>query len=1099
MIYLSQARLINWYGFSNITVPAGSFTLIAGKNGNGKSVLLDAIKYALYGDTVFNKSTENKGSRTISSYTRGLLDATAGSYMRPADKVANVYTHIVLEMHEKEFNRYFILGTVIETNSGNGILTQRYVIEGKRLNEVEHTYSNGSDLFVYSAGELQKKYGLKMFSATEGLAKFMQRTGLRLNEGQLAAFRRKLRSIMSYDPNAKIDQFIRESVLEERKVDFTKLVEIKNNIDKLTKTFETIDAEIKELEKILTLFDELKRRENTILADDIKIAYKKFLEYKKCMEDATRKMSISQKQIEEDERKLQVIENRENATRSELEEARFNLNQLDCAKAIKEAQAALEKTENRKSILEKEKKSLLELENRICELVTWLHNDGYDVENKELLCSLSSDIYSAAQKANGVEDFVNFLRVYRDNLISSITRIRDTVEENEDEQLKCQQTIDDCDAKKTTFSEIPDYVALKNEINREFQKRGIKSEARFACEYVIGLTDESWRNVIEGYLGRRRYTILVEPEYYDLADDILNTSKNKYAHLFNTKLLMKKDINPVENSVTRFVEIKNIVAKKYFDYQLGRFYAASINQVRNYENAMSKEGKVSVAMDSYFIGSRSIRAYYLGQETIELNRKRAAKELEALRSEQKEYLENLKAEEKKKSYLDTELALWGECNYDACREYDEVLIEYSKKQSELQALVDAQNNNTEYMQLSQRVSELRQELDAIGKEMNRIRDDKSCRQTKYNISRNDYNIAQKGIVQTEDRLNQWKLTCNAIYKKAIEDYKHFLEAGERGTGGILKGRERAERVLRETEDNLKKAQYAYNAVRTAENHLPATVNSQAEYQSRKNKIWMDDRQEIQKKLEEQTRKYQSIFKNEFVLTVLKSCEAARDDLKLINAELSRLDFKSVYSFSVNYVKDGSDYEKIIEYAKYLKEREDMGARESQMTFDAMTAYSNDKGEELEQNIKRIINRIVSSNDKEQIERFADYRNYMNYEILVTNDDGLNKSKLSRQSGYNSGAEVQIPYMLILLSALLMIYNDKNNSTRLVFIDEPFAKMDPTNIRAMLKFMKNQNLQMIFCAPDKTELIGNECQVILPVLRTETNLMEVGIVEMHEGV
>ena len=263
MIHLSQVRLINWYGFSNITVPVGSFTLIAGKNGNGKSVLLDAIKYALYGDTVFNKSTENKGSRTIPSYTRGLIDATAGSYMRPADKVANVYTHIVLEMHEKELNRYFILGTVIETNSGNGILTQRYVIEGKRLNEVEHTYTNGSDVFAYSAGELQKKYGLKMFSATEGLAKFMQRTGLRLNEGQLAAFRRKLRSIMSYDPNAKIDQFIRESVLEERKVDFTKLVETKNNIDKLTKTFETIDAEIKELEKILTLFDELKRRENT--------------------------------------------------------------------------------------------------------------------------------------------------------------------------------------------------------------------------------------------------------------------------------------------------------------------------------------------------------------------------------------------------------------------------------------------------------------------------------------------------------------------------------------------------------------------------------------------------------------------------------------------------------------------------------------------------------------------------------------------------------------------------------------------------------------------------------------------------------------------
>lgn len=183
----------------------------------------------------------------------------------------------------------------------------------------------------------------------------------------------------------------------------------------------------------------------------------------------------------------------------------------------------------------------------------------------------------------------------------------------------------------------------------------------------------------------------------------------------------------------------------------------------------------------------------------------------------------------------------------------------------------------------------------------------------------------------------------------------------------------------------------------------------------------------------------------------------------------------------------------------LKEREELGTTDGQMTFESMTMYSNDRGEELEKEIKRIISKIVSSNDKEQIERFADYRNYMNYEILVSNDDVLNKAKLSKQSGYNSGAEVQIPYMLILLSALLMIYNDKTNSTRLVFIDEPFAKMDPTNVRTMLKFMKSQKLQMIFCAPDKTELIGNECQVILPVLRTKPDLMEIGIVEIHEGV
>ena len=260
---------------------------------------------------------------------------------------------------------------------------------------------------------------------------------------------------------------------------------------------------------------------------------------------------------------------------------------------------------------------------------------------------------------------------------------------------------------------------------------------------------------------------------------------------------------------------------------------------------------------------------------------------------------------------------------------------------------------------------------------------------------------------------------------------------------------------------------------------------------------MDDRQEIYEELKKQTRRYESIFKNEFVLTVLKSCEAARSDLRRINTELARLDFRSHYAFDVKYIKDGSDYERILEYAKYLKEREELGSDQGQMTLDALASYSNEEGKKLEKEIREIINRIVGQNNKDQLDHFADYRNYMNYEILISDGDVLNKAKLSRQSGFNSGAEVQIPYMLILLSALLIIYNDKTNSTRLVFIDEPFAKMDPSNVRIMMGFMKEQNLQMIFCAPDKTELIGRECQVILPVLRTRPDFMEIGIVEIKE--
>ncbi|QSX05587.1 hypothetical protein JYG23_13050 [Sedimentibacter sp. zth1] len=1098
MIILKSIRLINWYGFSQITVPVGFFTLIAGKNGNGKSVLLDAIKYALYGDTVFNKSTENKGSRTVSSYTRGLLDATAGTYMRPADQMPNVYTHIVLEMEDVELGKSFILGTVIDTDSSNGFVTRRYVVENKTLEGVVHTYEENGQTIPYSTSELQKVLGVKMMDVKEGMLKFMQRTGLRLNEQQLASFRRKLRSIMSYDPNAKIDQFIRESVLDKKKVDFSKLVKAKNNIDSLNVNFETIDAEIKELEYILKLFNGLQNAKNVIFTDNVKIAYKHLLKCKKDIEEAVRKMDIATRQIAEDERKLEAIATREKKQRVDYNKAKDNLSSMDCAKAIDEAEQALQNAKSEKEKLEKEKSALNEFQTRVSELLAFFYEENFRIEQQDVLSSLTLDNFTKIQKESSIDYLLQEIKRHRDEFLAEITRAEDSLKENQKQQSKWQQVINDSNSKKTTFSEIPDYVALKNEINKEFEKRGIKSEAYFACEYVIGLTDESWRDAIESYLGRRRYTILVEPEYYNIADDVLNGSKNKYAHLFNTKLLMKKEVTPKEDSIVHFIEVKNPVAKQYFDYQLGRFHATTKDKVKIYENAISKEGRVSVAMDSFFLRFDKIKFYCLGQETIELNRIKATKALESLLTEYKESQERLQLKKSKKSYMETAMELFGEYNFDACRLYDVALMGLTKKKDDLERLKEAQKNNLEYMELDEQVGRLKNDLEAINIECDAIRGDKSNMQMEYKENESKHKEKTDSIGAIESKLKELETTNNVVYAKTIEDYEKHITNGPDSAGGTLKDRARSERSLREAGEKLTVAQASYNATRTVDNRLTMSDKSRAEYEARKSRIWMDDLQEIQQKLKEQTRRYEEIFKNEFVLMVLKSCEAARNDLKLINAELARLKFKSKYEFDVKYVKDGSDYEEILDYAKYLKECGELGTTSEQMTLDALTSYSNDKGEELEKNIRNIINRIIENNDKDQIEHYADYRNYMTYEILLTNDV-LRKAKLSQQSGYNSGAEVQIPYMLILLSALLMIYNDKLNSTRLVFIDEPFSKMDPTNVKIMLGFMKEQNLQMIFCAPDKTELIGDECEVVMPVIRTQADLMEIGIVKMHKGV
>ncbi|WP_313347131.1 SbcC/MukB-like Walker B domain-containing protein [Sedimentibacter sp.] len=1096
MILLKSVRIVNWYGFNYITVPIGYFSLIAGKNGNGKSVLLDAIKYALYGDTVFNKSTENKGSRTLSSYTRGLLDATAGTYMRPADQFPNVYTHIVLEMFEEEMRRSFVLGTVIETNSANGLNTNRYIIENAKISDVEHVYGENGLTIPYDGIGLQKKYSIKMLDAMDGIAKFMQRTGLRLNAQQIVPFRRKLRSIMSYDPDAKIDQFIRESVLEEKKVDFSKLVEAKNNIETLNTTFEKIDAEIKELDGILALFDRLQNAINVIIADDVKIVYKKLLGIRQDIDEAINFIDQAKRQLDEDDKKLKVIEKQEKDIRGRLKKVEDSLDAMDCTRAIRVAEEQVEQLTSRKETLNTERKNLEVFQYKISELINWFYEEDMPVNNQSILSSLTVNEYTAVQKSSGIDGFLVQIQNVRDDLLAAITRLKDEIDKHQAMQLQQQRLIDECNDKKTTFSEIPDYVALKEEINKEFTKRHICSEAKFACEYVIALKDEVWRDAIESFLGKRSYTILVDPEYYDIADDVLNASSHRYAHLFNTKLLMKKKLSPEEDSVVRYIEVKNSVAKQYFEYQLGRMHAVTKEQVRNFENAISKEGRVSVAMDSYFLQFDKIRFYCLGQETIELNRIRAEKKLRSLVNEGKMLRERVHEQIQKKNYLETAQKYFGNYNYDACQMYEDILRQCETASKELEDLKQSQQNNMEYLEMNQLYTKYKGELDANDKERGKVRESQIKMKTQIEVNQEKKEVKTKELEKNNVIMNEHQIQNYDVCKRAIESYDKYIANGKVGAGGTLKDRERAERNLREAGNDLIGAQSAYNARRNAESWLPTGDNQRFAYEIRKTQIWMDDLQEIKEKLREQTRRYEEIFKNEFVLTVLKSCESAKNDLKLINAELSRLKFKSKYEFDVEYAKDGSDYDKILEYAKYLKEREDLGRNPDQMILQSLITFTDDKGIVLEKEIRKIINRIIDSNDKEQIEKYADYRNYMVYEILLTNDV-LNKAKLSKQSGFNSGAEVQIPYMLILLSALLMIYNDKLNSTRLVFIDEPFAKMDPINVKIMLDFMKNQKLQMIFCSPDKTELIGNESNVILPVLRTRADLMEIGIVEMHE--
>jgi len=1095
MILLKKVRLINWYGFANVTAPIGFFTLIAGKNGNGKSAMLDAVKYAAYGDTVFNKSSEGKGSRTVSSYTRGLLDATAGTYMRPPEKVPNVYSHIVLEFFDQAEEKSFLLGVVIETNASNNYQTYRYVIDRKSMEEINHTYDKEGILMPYSATELQKQYKLTMLNREQGLPKFMQMTGLKLSINQMPVYLRKLRGIMSYDPEAKIDRFIRESVLEEKNVDFSKLIEAKNNIERLNHTFHAVQEEIEELEHILGEYDTFESESNRLLSDDIKIVYKKKKDLRAGIEALEKKKEEAEKKQKEVNQNLQILDEQLNELDNRLVQARVSLRQMDGARIVEEERGRLALLKKEKGEWRAKCRELEDFQTKVSEILHSFMVEGQTVEKKEILSSLCESDYSSAEKEFAADGLKRLVEQAYDEKIREIDRLNLAAEEL-NRKLNIQEKIlEDCKKHRSTYDRIPDYVELRNEINREFEQRKIKSRAQFACEYVISLTDETWRDAIEAFLGPRRYSILVEPQYYDIADDVLNRSSHKYAHLFNTKLLMRKELNPEADSVVHMLEIKNEAAKRYFEFQLGRMHAVELQQVRNFENAISKEGRVSVAMDSYFLRLDRIGVYYLGQKIYELNRIRAEKEIRRIREEKQSVLEKRRELQNRKNRLNGDKAFFRSYAYEAPSKYQEVSRLCRDSEDQLKRLEKALKNNREYLELNQLIEQMQNEQRGMKQARGKLDQENSSLGAEIQLCGARRQQKKIELEAEEGRFRKYEINAYTVVQKAVEAYEKFLAGGTQG--GLL-AQETRGRIARRIEQHKKELftlQAAYNTHYSG-SELTVGTEGRELYAARKDRIWMDNLQEIRQELDAQTKRYEDIFKNEFVLNIRKYCEKARDDLKQINGELVKLNFSAKYQFDVHYVKDGTEYAKIIEYARYLEEREQLGSSDGQMTFDMFTSVSDEEGEHLEKELRKIINRIIEKNSEETIARFADYRNYMTYEILVSNQI-LDRAKLSRQTGFNSGAEVQIPYLLILSSALLMIYNQRVNSTRLVFIDEPFAKMDPGNVKLMLNFMRQQKLQVIFCSPDKTETIGNECEVLLPVLRVRPDSMQLGIVQFHE--
>lgn len=1098
---LRRIHLVNWYGFANTTIPVSEdLTLISGENECGKSTILDAIKYAYTGDTQFNKATSayntGVGKRNLISYTRCLVDPSAGIYARPAERIPVIYTHIALEYYDQINDNPFILGVVIETAVTDVRGTHWYALDKKALRDVSFVYEEGKAVKPYDASGFQKRYGVSMKSKKEGITLFMQMTGLKLPYQEVSKYQRKLRNIMAYNPAAKIQEFIKESVLEEHNVNFDKLKEAKKNIEQINNSLGQINQELQDLDSILADYEEHDKKSLRLKVDDIKIIYRNIVQCRTKEREAqeiVEKNGITceylEKTIEEESKKIDELEMYHS-------EAKNALSELDVSKAILSSKQLIDEYERQLKILKRETEELEVFQKNMQEIVNMLQESKLQLPDFSMVGKLTSKEIELAEKKQFVGLLKEQIRASRDNMIADKTMLDRELSEIQEKCTEQVAIIENCNKNKPDYTYVREQMELIHEINREFQKRGIEDEARMAFEYVVELKDEGWRDAIEAFLGIHRYAIIVSPEAFAAANAVMDASRHRYVELVNTRRLVTKQISCEEDSVFHFLHIQNEAAANYFKFWLGRIHAVEKEDVPKFDNAMSREGKLSRNMAVTYVNTKKLKSYCLGGKAIELNRLSAEKKLRQLENQEREVLCRQEKMQQQSEFLQKGLDGFREFNLNAHREIAQTTADWNEEKGHYRELIEAQKNNAEFLALHDRVTELCRQLEEKKAEKGKNLDRKVTLTAEIAAKENEIKECQIREREAQKRLEEERISAHSAVEAAIREYDGYL-AGENKNGGILQyeTKTRVDRRVRELEANINGKQQSYNNRKQEVDRLPVGLEHEAAYQKRRGKIWIDDLQGIQQKLKEQTVTYERIFKREFVLSIYETAQTARSDISDINKELRKLQFSTRYQFEVKLLNDSSDYAKILRYAKYLQETNNM-ADEGQLSFTSFMGYDNDEVETREREIKDIINKIIDKNDMAEIKKFADYRNYMSYEIIINNDE-VKDGKLSKQVGYNSGAGTQIPYTLILSAALSMLYNVRVNSVRLIFIDEPFEKMSDHNIKLMLEFFKNQDFQVIFCAPpNKLESIGSECGVIIPVLKLSNDNMQIGKVKFH---
>ena len=1111
MKLLKKVLLINWHSFSKELIEIGNINFLTGKNAVGKSTIVDAIQLVVLGDTrgtSFNKAASEKSGRTVISYLKGEVGSdNEGNkkYLREGDFAS----YVALEFYDDVNNIPFVIGLQFDV-SGDKLYSHQFIYDGTIP---EQCFVANNKAMEYKTFKDYVSLAYKNVIFPESLTSYKEE--MRKKLGQLsqrffALFKKAVPFQQIYDIRKFITEFVCD-VKYDIKSDLEKMQENVRNYTSLEVEAKTIESKIYFLERIHELYEAYNTDKN-------KCDQAQYLVAK--LEIAKKKQEIVaiNQQINAHNARFEELSQEEQSISSDLESWSKVRDQLIVDKESNDAEVKHSNYVKQKDSINKSIDSVTEVFEKSASRLVHSFNEFHDraqqiklqVFDKDLCQFAGVDvdlIYSTADNIIAKAEVLakltaQNLNKYNENQIAELcaivanmedmfTKIRNyadaSMQTYVEEKNNFLATIESLRHGKKTYPRH--LVEFKEFVEATLSARhGHDIEMNFVAD-LMEIKNKKWQSAIETYLSSQKFSFVIDEQYFKEAVALYNDNRERFsdvAILDSGKIYERRStFKKLPGSLAEEIETENKYVEAYINLLIGTLMKVDrIEDINKYDRGITSTGMLYQQFTARQLNTNRNRTPYIGKRATET-------QIEGYLAQVEEINEKMEIMRQKSQIFYTLGRFNNLSAVDISYHYSNLMQIF--KIDELKAQLEDINEKIENIDMTD-VNEIQAKIDDVDTEIHYANN--SLRQ----------NSQEKGSILA--KLDELKLVKLAAAQNALAMKEADLQARFSSEWVLNNVSDEIHEMLAYiSEDQInKKLAESRRIADTLGAKRRSLEKARVDYMRTFN-VSIDTTDESNDKFDEELDKYRDItlpqyktrivdakaksyeqFKEDLLSKLKASIESVSEQIDTLNTSLTNFQFgRDRYEF---VVKPNPTFLNI--YTMIMDELLMKDARTNSQAF-----Y--DKYKETIDDFFAKITEAPGANDQERreiidknISLYTDYRTYLDFDLLVTNNETSQVQSLAKSMNTKSGGETQTPFYISILASIANEYRiglglEESNTPRLILFDEAFNKMDSERIKESIELLKRFNLQAVLVAPpEKVSDIAPLVDRNLCVIRRRNN-------------